>query len=74
VFRILCQSEKIDFNIRLGRETVVHIHPLLAVTCIFQNINAHPKKGHLIDLVDICFGGSATAFPAFKVSAQKDLF
>jgi hypothetical protein len=27
-----------------------------------------------IDFVDIIFGGSATAFPAFKVSAQKGLF
>ncbi|MGK0272921.1 MAG: hypothetical protein ACI88H_003597 [Cocleimonas sp.] len=29
------------------------------------------EKGKLIYLIDICFGGSATAFSAFKVSAKN---
>jgi hypothetical protein len=31
-------------------------------------------RGKAINFVDNRFGGFATAFPAFKVSAQKDLF
>jgi hypothetical protein len=35
---------------------------------------SEPLKSKIIDLIDIIFGGSATAFSAFKVSAQKGLF
>jgi hypothetical protein len=31
-------------------------------------------QGKKINSVDIIFGGSATAFPVFKVSVQKGLF
>ena len=34
-------------------------------------IETHRKR---IDIVDIIFDGAATAFPTFKVSAQKGLF
>jgi hypothetical protein len=32
------------------------------------------QDNYTIGIADKCFGGSATAFPAFKVSAQKGLF
>jgi hypothetical protein len=32
------------------------------------------QDNYTIGIADNRFGGSATAFPAFKVSAQKDLF
>ena len=37
-------------------------------------MDTHRKMDSTIGIADSRFGGSATAFPAFKVSAQKGLF